>query len=527
MTMVKMPLSFVSWDLGWMRITCAKIDACVKGKEVISINIVYIFDPMSFFPSDWDDEEDDFEGNVEDLVNEFEAHHRDDFTPRELLEIFRYYSVRQFSPESELRGLNRMKSVLEAGINQFPYIPVFAVHMAEVLIREKNYRLARKYISQAMEYSAFEPALFFVESVILGLENRPERALEAMNKGLELAADDDQSLEDYLELLIFYRLFDMAVPVLEKALQNGSDVGYILEKWLTANVEKDQVMNVIPLLERMVDDDPYSEDAWYLLGTAWMELENHEKSLSAFDFAVTINENFLEAWTGYLESLYETEKYQDFINHITTQKERFNAGAFDELNGLYAWSLYETGQIQESRAMYREVLKKTPQDSESWYSMGLTWHYDSNYAAAIPYLERAYELNPSEADYGIVLAAAYFGNGEAEKWDAMYDILSQEHGDEEEVWLDWGVALHETGDTDRALEVTQTGLKQNPNSHKLMYRLSALCYLTGQQAAAEYLLETALSVNAEDHNQMFIFAPELKKAGSLLRLIARYINPGL
>jgi hypothetical protein len=60
-----------------------------------------------------------------------------------------------------------------------------------------------------------------------------------------------------------------------------------------------------------------------------------------------------------------------------------------------------------------------------------------------------------------------------------------------------------------------------------MYRLSAICYITGQQAAAEYLLETALSVNAEEHAQMFIFAPELKKAGSLLKIIARYVNPGL
>lgn len=482
---------------------------------------------MSFFPSDWDDDEEEFEGNPEELVREFESKRRDDFTPRELLEIFRFYSMNQVFSNQETRGIGLMKSVLETGINQFPYIPVFAIHMAEILIREKNYRLARRYLAQAMEYNAFEPALHFVEALIYSLENRKDRANEAMNKGLELAAEDEQALEDFLELLIFYGQFEMAVPILDRAMRNGADVGYILEKWLNGNTEKDQVSNILPLLDKMVDENPYSEDAWYLLGTAWMELDNHEKALWAYDYAITINENFLEAWIGYLESLYETEKYQEFIDHLYTQKERFGTGAFEELNGLLAWSLYETGKIQESRQLYRDVLKKTPGDSESWYSMGLTWHYESNYVAAIPYLERAYELNPTEPDYGVVLAAAYFGSGEKDKWDAMYDILTQEHPDEEEAWLDWGVALHETGDTDRAVEATQLGLKQNPNSHRLMYRLSALCYLTGQQAAAEYLLETALSVNAEDHTQMFIFAPELKKAGSLLRIIARFINPGL
>ncbi len=154
-------------------------------------------------------------------------------------------------------------------------------------------------------------------------------------------------------------------------------------------------------------------------------------------------------------------------------------------------------------------------------------HYEQNYAAAVPYLERAYELDPTEADYGIVLAAAYFGLNETAKWDAMYDMLAQEHPEEEEIYLDWGIALHATGEIDRAMDITQIGLKQNPNSYRLMYRLSAICYLTGQHAAAEYLLETALTVNVEEHTQMFIFAPELKKASSLLRIIARFVNPGL
>lgn len=483
---------------------------------------------MSFFPSDWDDEDDDdFNGNVEELVKEFENRNRDDFSPRELLEIYRYYSMDQLFSGVEGTGRSHMKMVLELGMSQFPYIPVFTLHMVEILMGEKNYRLARKYISQAKEYNAFEPALFFMEAVVYSLEGRNEKALDLMNTGLELAADDAETIEDFLELLMFYGRFEMALPVLEKALRKGQDVSYILEKWLDIATEDEDIGKIIPLLERMVDENPYSEDAWYLLGSAFLELENHEKAAHAFDFAVTINENFLEAWNGYLECLYETGKYADFIKHHTEQKPRFSTGAFDDLAGLHAWSLYETGNIADSRTLYRQILKKNPQDSESWYSLGLTWHYEQNYASALPYLERAYELNPTEADYGIVLAAAYFGLQETEKWDALYDILAQEHPEEEEVYLDWGVALHETGETDRALEVTQLGLKQNPNSFRLMYRLSAVCYITGQQAAAEYLLETALSVNAEEHAQMFIFAPELKKAGSLLRIIARYVNPGL
>lgn len=483
---------------------------------------------MAFFPSDWDDEEqDDFEGNVEELVKEFESHKRDNFSPRELLEIFRFYSYNQMGANDGGRGFRLMKTVLELGMDQFPYIPVFAVHMAEVLMREKNYRLARKYIAKAREYSAFEPALFFMEATILGLEGRKEKALEVMREGMELSGEDEQGMEDFLELLIHYEQFDLAMPVLEKSIELGADVNYIVEKWLNQTEDKQVLNALLPLLERMVDRDPYNEESWYLLGNACSSAEEHERASTAYDFAVTINENFLEAWIGLLESYYELEDYEAFIRHISEQEPRFHPSAFEELKGLLAWSTYETGHVKEARNLYHEVLKNHPEDSESWYSMGLTYHYEHNYPAAIPYLEKAYELKNNEADYGIVLAAAYFGNGNQEKWQALYEVLSEEFPAEDEVWLDWGVALRETGDTDRALEITQEGIKHNPGNCKLLYRMAALCYLTAQQPAAEYLLETALGINADEHTQMFIFAPELKKAGSLLRIIARFTNPGL
>ena len=101
---------------------------------------------MGFFPSDWDDEEqDDFSGNVEELVREFESNKDATFSPRELLEIFRYYSYNQIMANDGSKGFMLMKTVLEQGIDQFPYIPVFAIHMAEVLMREKNYRMVGRF----------------------------------------------------------------------------------------------------------------------------------------------------------------------------------------------------------------------------------------------------------------------------------------------------------------------------------------------------------------------------------------------
>lgn len=482
---------------------------------------------MSFFPSDWDDEEneEEFEANVEELAREFETRDRDDFSSRELLEIFKFYSFNQFGGDSGNNGIKLMKMVLLQGFSQFPYMPVFAIHLVEVLIREKNYRLARRYIAQAREYNNFEPALYFLEAVICGLEGKKEKAQLLAGKGLEYAGEDEEILEDSLELLIFYNQFETALTVLNRAIMLNADVVYILDKFFHSTTDKKIIMELLPMMHKMVDENPYSEDAWYLLGSAYLELENAEKSIWAYDFAVTINENFLEAWIGYLEAIYESEDYAIFIKHYTEQEQRFGAGAFDELEGLLAWSNFEMDEVGKARKIYRKVLEKNSTDGESWYSLGLTWHYEKNYQTAIPFLEKAYKLNPSEPDYGIVLAASYFGLGNQEKWSVLYPAISELYPEQDEIWLDWSVALYKTGDVNAALEVIQEGLKINPGNFKLMYRLAALCYLTGQKEVAYYLLENALAINIEEHVQIFIFAPELKKATSLLKIIAKFTSP--
>jgi tetratricopeptide (TPR) repeat protein len=157
--------------------------------------------------------------------------------------------------------------------------------------------------------------------------------------------------------------------------------------------------------------------------------------------------------------------------------------------------------------------------------MGLTWHYEENYSAAIPYLERAYDLDHFESDYGMVLASAYFGAHMQEKWEALYESLTIEHATNPEVWLDYSTSLYEIGESDKALDVIETGLLNNPQHSGLLYRLAALCYLSGQASAAIFVLEKALELNANEHIQLFTFAPELKKATAILACIAKYTQP--
>jgi tetratricopeptide (TPR) repeat protein len=224
------------------------------------------------------------------------------------------------------------------------------------------------------------------------------------------------------------------------------------------------------------------------------------------------------------ECHYELQHFQIVIDIYESLVIKFPKKSLEPIDGLYAWSLHEVGNSIKSREVYKQILKRSPNDAECWYSLGLTLQHENQFNIAIAYLEKAYQLDPTEADYGIVLAAAYFGDNQIEKWQYLYEEISDAFPFEPELWLDWGVALHETGQTEKALNITETALENNPHSIHLLYRLSALCYLSGNQDLSLMVLEKALEFDSEEYHTMFIFAPELKKSVKIMALITKFIQ---
>ena len=281
---------------------------------------------MSFFPSDWDDEEEDednfdsFQGDVESLVSDFENKSRDSFTARELMELFRYYSTEIVLP-GENRGPIYAKIVIELGIQQFPYMPIFTLHMVEILMKEAKYKKAHKYIEQATAYTPFEPSLLMMKTILFSHEGARKLAFESLNAALEIAGNDDETLEDFLEMALYHEQYELTLPIVEKALNAGAEISPIIEKYIIRSDDGALVAELIPTIEAIIEQDPYSSEAWYVLGSGFLAQENHEKAIRAFDFAVTINENFADAWIALMESHYELSHYEIFIGMYNEQIE--------------------------------------------------------------------------------------------------------------------------------------------------------------------------------------------------------------
>lgn len=482
---------------------------------------------MSFFPSDWDDEDfddsfDSLPGEIDALASDFESRNRENFTARELIQLYRYYTTQWPNERSPFLMDKYTKMVIEMGIQSFPYIPIFTLHMVEHLLRDGKYRKSHKYLDEAEEYIPLEPSLAMMRSIVHSHEGARKLAFDKLKDTLEMIGNDEALLEDFLEMTLHFEQFELVDPIAKKTVQCKGDVIPILERYLHRSDEPHLVKMLIPAIEAQIDAEPYMAHAWYCLGLANHSVEKYQKSVEAFDYAVTINENFADAWLGMIESLYELSEFQRVKDEYIALKQRFPKKSLESAQGLYAWSLHELGESESSREEYKQIIRLHPTDGESWYSLGLTYHHNGQHQLALPYLEKAYQIDALEVDYGVVLASAYFGCHMTEKWTELYTELSEQFPFESEVWLDWGIALHETGDSPEALQITEKGLENNPHSIQLLYRLASLFYLTGSKDMGLMILEKALEIDSSEYQGIFTFAPELKNSVKIITLISKF-----
>ena len=213
---------------------------------------------MSFFSSDWDDdeEEDVFQGDVDALVRDFESKQRKTFSAREWLELYRYYASQFPAKTGQYRADTYIKVILETAIQQFPYMPIFSLHMAEWLVRDQKLAKARNVVSQALQYTPFEPALGFMQALIFSLQGHKKKAMEELQSVLTNMGDEEAMLEDFLEISLYHGQFDLAMPVLEKALDTGAEVSVILEKYIEKAEEGGLIDALLPMIQRIIDQDP-------------------------------------------------------------------------------------------------------------------------------------------------------------------------------------------------------------------------------------------------------------------------------
>jgi len=175
---------------------------------------------------------------------------------------------------------------------------------------------------------------------------------------------------------------------------------------------------------------------------------------------------------------------------------------------------YESGDYPAALAQYQAAIEKNPQDADSLSNLGQVLVKMNRPADAIPYLERAASLSPSEWTYQFNLARAL---GLASRLDESiqgYRRAQQLFPDDYVTTFNLALSLHKKGDEAAAVEQYQKAINLQPDdaSFRKALGISFERLQKPTEAAAAYQEYLRLSPAAPDADKVRARIAELTGA---------------
>jgi tetratricopeptide (TPR) repeat protein len=154
---------------------------------------------------------------------------------------------------------------------------------------------------------------------------------------------------------------------------------------------------------------------------------------------------------------------------------------------------FKAGDYDKAKVSYLNVVRLDPQNALAFERIGAMWLEDGAPLRAVPFLARASEINPNNAEYHIRLARSYLGFGrlaEAEKEALKVLELFPDNGE-------GIIALTEAAQSKEDLDEAAQQLQKFPKKADLSFYLASanLLLRQGDLSAAENALRQALTVD--------------------------------
>ena len=93
--------------------------------------------------------------------------------------------------------------------------------------------------------------------------------------------------------------------------------------------------------------------------------------------------------------------------------------------------------------------------------------------------------------------------------------------------LEFSLIYYESGDIEKAINIIKEGIVEVPEESLLYYRLVIYLMDSGRYKESMNVLESALSLNFDNHEVLFDFVPNFETQSALIRIINQFRNNNL
>jgi len=416
--------------------------------------------------------------------------------------------------------IKKARRAIKLGVEQHPFSENLKLLRAETLIFDNRFEDAEMALNELQELDPKNPEIYIQKANILSKTDDHKNAIPLLFTALELTDDlaDVHSLlgMEYLYMDDFRNARKHFMLCLQEDELDYTALYNVIYCFDFLN-EREQA---VEFLNRYLDKNPYSEVAWHQLGKLFVELEQYEKALSSFEFAVISDDQFIGAYLEMGKVLEKLGRYNEAINNylLTLEIDDPTAFAYLRLGRCHE----KLGNTKLSVDYLKKCVTEDPLMERGW--IALTDHYlkKLDYQNALIQIEKATDIDGENGQYWLRYAAIYRHLELYEEAEYGYRRAIELGHYELETWISRCDMLLKLGEHRAAIKNCKQALDFYPSDPELEFRLSGLYYTVQDMVKGRFHLQNAMRTDSDFEIILDELFPAVAKHPEVLLTIANH-----
>jgi tetratricopeptide (TPR) repeat protein len=422
----------------------------------------------------------------------------------------------------EQEELPKALEATEFAIERYPYSASLLLKRADLLIATKRYKEALHYLHQAEVLDNSDINLYILKTDAYLALDKQEKAAAVLESALE-NFDGEEKLELLFELADVYddyenfdRVFGCLAMILELD-PNNEEALYKICFWTDFTGRNEEG---IRLHQKIIDEYPFNELAWFNLAAAYQGIKLYEKAIDAYLYAVAIDEKFDYAWRNLGDAYLRLRRYKEAIESLQKVLElsRPEDVVYEAIGHCYD----KLHNYAQARFNYRKATHLNQDNSQLFYKIACTYMNEGAWESAIKNLEIAMRAYRSQPEYNLAMGQCYMEMGKVELAVQYFGNVVRTKPKNINGWLELLRCLYKTNCFEEGAEYVNHAIEMTNQKPVFFFYKSAFLLALGKSKEAVVQLELAMSKNPRLVKKLVDLNPSILQNQLIVDVIARF-----
>ena len=407
-------------------------------------------------------------------------------------------------------------------IQQYPYSSTLLIKKGDLLIVSKKYKEALNFLEQAEILDSSDINLYILKTDAYLALDQQEKAAAVLEIALNYF-EGDEKLELLFELTDVYddyenfdKVFDCLKMILEMD-PNNEEALYKICFWTDFTGRNEEG---IKLHQKIIEEFPFSELAWFNLATAYQGIKLFEKAIDAYQYAVAIDEKFDYAWRNMGDAYLRIRKYKEAIEVLQKVLElaRPEAVIYEAIghchDKLHNYAL--------ARFNYRKATHLNQDDSQLFFKIACTYMNEGVWDSAIKNLHLAMRIHRLQPEYNLAMGQCYMEQGKIEEAVQYFGNVVRTKPKNSNGWLELLKCLYHAKCFEEGLEYVEHAIQLTNTKPIFIFYKSAFLLAVGKPKEAIVQLEYGMDKNPKLIKKFIELNPSILQNQLVVDIIAKF-----